>query len=510
MIVELIRKGARYAVIIIRDGGKFYTDREYEITLNGIHYGFTRKTVNCIWGLKPDTRYSVSVGGAKTELCTDSEFVTLDVRKFGAHGDGISDDTVYFQAAIMACPENSRVLVPAGTYKITNIFFKSGVRMELAAGAKLIADNERYSHPIFPGMIEAWDEKSEYNLGTWEGNPLPMFAGIITMLNVENSEIYGEGEVCGGASHNDWWYDEKKMRGAFRPRTVFLSHTKGCALVGIRLSDSPSWTVHPYFSESTDIISLTITNPKDAPNTDGIDVESCKDVRIIGIEFSLGDDCVAIKSGKLYMAKYNGITENVLISNCLMIEGHGAVTLGSEMSSGIRKVLVENCEFFSTDRGLRIKTRRGRGSKAIIDEVNFRNILMDGVMTPFVVNCFYFCDPDGRTEYVQTNEKLPVDERTPYIKRLDFSNICCINTNVAAGYFCGLPERPIESVVMENITVSYAENAVSGLPAMNCSVREMLRRGFYARNVAEFKTRNVVVSGQDGPVYDFDNVNQSV
>ena len=511
MKLELIRKGARYAVIGIDDGGRFYTAKEHTVTVNGEFYRKTNKSINCIWGLKPDEHYVVETDeGQILRFDTEHEFVTLNVRKFGAVGDGVNDDTVFIQAAIAACPPNSRVLVPKGIYKVTNIFLKNDVRIELAQGAVLLADNSRYTHAVFPGMTQSYDGLSEYNLGTWEGNPLPMFAGIITAINVSDAEIYGEGEIDGNASGDNWWFDEKKMRGAFRPRTVFIGYSNYVALVGLKIHDSPSWTVHPYFSENIDIIGTEIVNPMNSPNTDGIDVESCVGVYITGARMTLGDDCIAVKSGKIYMAKYHGITENINISRCLMENGHGAVTLGSEMSSGIKNVIVENCDFVKTDRGLRIKTRRGRGYRGIIGDVIFRNISMDGVLTPFVVNCFYFCDLDGRTEYVQTREKLPVDERTPLIKKLIFSDIKCIGTNYAAAYFIGLPEQKIEEIIMRNISVSYAENAAKGVPAMHCGVEEMCRRGIYANNVKIFKAYNVKLCGNAGGKYEFCDVDSFV
>lgn len=100
-----------------------------------------------------------------------------------------------------------------------------------------------------------------------------------------------------------------------------------------------------------------------------------------------------------------------------MENGHGAVTLGSEMAGGVVNLTVEDCIFRHTDRGLRIKTRRGRGKDAILSNIIFRNLTLDHVMTPLVVNCFYFCDPDGKTTYVQSRDVYPVDDRTPQVKK---------------------------------------------------------------------------------------------
>ena len=92
--------------------------------------------------------------------------------------------------------------------------------------------------------------------------------------------------------------------------------------------------------------------------------------------------------------------ENVIIRNCCLSRGHGGLVIGSEMSGGVKNVTVTQCLMDHTDRGLRVKTRRGRGKYAIIDGLVFRDVVMDGVLAPFVINMFYFCDPDGRSNFM--------------------------------------------------------------------------------------------------------------
>ena len=121
------------------------------------------------------------------------------------------------------------------------------------------------------------------------------------------------------------------MNIAFRPRLFFISGCKNVTLQGVTFCNSPSWTLHPYFSNDLKFIGVTVQNPSDSPNTDGLDPESCKNVEILGVRFSLGDDCIAVKSGKIYMGKkHKTPSENIHIRQCLMENGHGAVTLGSE------------------------------------------------------------------------------------------------------------------------------------------------------------------------------------
>lgn len=517
MKLLLVFKTARCAVIMAEDGSAFEAETPYQVYLNGKKALESRRTVLSLYGLQPDTEYEAKVTrDADTETIrfrTDREFVTINVKEFGAKGDGVQDDTTFLQAAVMACPKDSRVLIPKGTYRLTSLFLKSHIRIELEEGAVLSAFTDRNKFPVFPGMIESWDETEEYNLGTWEGNPLPMFSGILTGIEAEDVVIYGPGLIEGNASDepDNWWYEPKKMRTAFRPRMIFLNRCKNISIQGITVQNSPSWNIHPYFSQDLKFVDLKVLNPKDSPNTDGLDPESCKNVEILGVYFSLGDDCIAIKSGKIYMgSKYRTPSESITIAQCCMRDGHGSITIGSEMAGGVKGLLVKDCRFLHTDRGLRIKTRRGRGKDAVIDQIKFERIYMDHVMTPFVVNCFYFCDPDGYTEYVRTKEKLPVDDRTPEIKSLVFKDIEARNCHVAAAYFYGLPEQKIEEIIMENIHVTYAENPKKDVPAMLEGVEPMSRKGILAKNIGELTIRNVAIEHPDGLLVDLAGVDKMI
>lgn len=504
MEIKVVFLTARCVTVEICDGSIYESRKEKEIYVNGKFYEVTRKVIVSIYGLKPDAEYVIAAKaesgkGAETMVRTLKEFVTLNVKDFGAKGDGIQDDTPFIQAAILSCPWESRVLIPEGTYKITSLFLKSNLRLELAEGAVLSAETDRSRFPILRGLIESYDEKEEYNLGTWEGNPIDCFSSIITGIHVENVEIYGLGVIDGNAGKDNWWRDPKVKRGAFRPRMIFLNHCRNVTVQGIQVQNSPSWNIHPYFSNQLKFVDLSVLNPKNSPNTDGLDPESCRDVEIVGVYFSVGDDCIAVKSGKIYMgSKYKTPSENMVIRQCCMRDGHGSITIGSEMAGGVRNLTVKDCLFLYTDRGLRIKTRRGRGKDAVIDKILFENIRMNHVMTPFVINSFYYCDPDGHSDYVASREELPVDDRTPSIKRLEFSDIKAENCHVAAAYLYGLPEQKIERVEMRRVRVSYAKNAMSGEPAMLDGIEPVSRMGIFAGNIKTLVLEDVEIEGQKG------------
>lgn len=515
--LKLLHVTSRSFTMEICGAGLYRTTAGYEIYVNGVKIQDADTVVTSVYDLKPDHSYEVVAVNTDQNSCgkllvqTKHESVTLNVRQYGAKGDGAWDDTKYIQAAILSCPKDGRVLIPKGVYRMTSLFLKSDVNIELAEGAELRALVDRSQFPVFAGTIPLCDGSGEYNLGTWEGNPLPMYAGIITGVEICNVTIYGKGTINGNASKEDWWENPKQMNGAYRPRLFYINHCKNVSLQGVTLKNSPSWTIHPYFSDDLGFYNVNVLNPSDSPNTDGLDPESCRRVEIAGVKFSLGDDCIAVKAGKIYMGKkWKRPSEDIRIHHCLMENGHGAVTIGSEMAGGVKNLSVEDCVFSHTDRGLRIKTRRGRGKDAILDAIAFRRIDMDHVMTPFVANSFYFCDPDGKTEYVQSRETYPVDDRTPYIKTLIFEDIDAKNCHVAAAYLEGLPEQKIDEIVMRNIKVNYADNPKCDVPAMSNGVTACTRKGIFARNIKKIILDNVEIAGQDGDAVVLESVDEVV
>lgn len=517
MDAKVIFTTARSFVLEVLDKEADYRTKSYDLYIDGEKRLTTDKTILSIYGLTPDTDYQVQVkrGGEASEVFTvhtEYEFVTLNVKDFGAKGDGANDDTPFLQAAIMTVPEHSRVYVPEGTYRFTHLFLKSHMILELAKGAVLLALPDKTKLPILPGRIESYDEKGEYLPATWEGSPLDTYASILTGMYVEDVVICGEGIIDGAADFDNWWNTEKRKNDpAARPRMMFLNHCSDVVIQGVTIRNSPSWNMHPYFSERVRFLDIQIQSPADSHNTDGIDPESCTDVEIAGVHFSVGDDCIAIKSGKMYMGKtYLRPSKNIVVRNCLMERGHGGVTVGSEIAAGVDNILVKNCHFVETDRGLRVKSRRGRGKDSYLTGITFENVLMDGVRSAFVINCFYYCGPDGRSEYVATKEALPVDDRTPRVGKIMIRNVTCRDCHVAGVYFYGLPESMIECVEMENVNISFAENAEPGKAAMMTGCKTGSKKGIFVRNAKRVALKNVVLTGNEGDAMDIEGVEELV
>ena len=516
-MLSVLWQTARAASFLIKDGGLYHSKYDYELLLNGEYHGSADKAVFSLYDLLPETDYCLDLLledrlAASVRFVTDTERFTLDVRSFGAVGDGMADDTAAIQAAILACPHESRVLVPRGRYLTAPLFLRDNLRLELAEGADLLLHPDRRRHPVLPGMLQAWDENGEYNLGTWEGNPLDMHAALINGIGVKDVAIYGPGTLDGQAEQAGWWENAKQKKGlGWRGRMVFLNHCENITVQGLTVRNSPSWNLHPYFSRALRFLDLMIEAPSDSPNTDGLNPESCDDVLAAGIRFSLGDDCVALKSGKLYMGStYKTPCRNIRIAHCLMEKGHGGVTIGSEMAGGARDVTVSHCLMRETDRGLRIKTRRGRGEQGRIDNINFTDVRMEGVETPLVINEFYFCDPDGHSDYVQNREALPVDGRTPSIGAIRFTRVKATGCKLAAAYVLGLPEKKVEMVDISDSSFSFAENVSPASPAMADGAAPCAKRGVIARNVVKLRLQNVVFDGITGEAADTENVDELI
>ena len=462
MNLSLIRSMTRSAVFELENGKCFRPEHPFTVALNGkTIYESCNTNVFSLFSLTPSTSYTVEVDAEgehlKLDFTTEAESFFVDASRYGLVADGETDNTVRLQAALSTCPKGGTVYVPAGRYRTSSLFMKSCTTLYLEKGAVLLGDNDRTHYPILPGVLPSENEVDEYYLTGWEGNPLNSFAGLLNITQVHDVVVTGEGTLDCDAQNGDWWVDPKVKRIAWRPRAVSMVDSENVCLHGITVQNSYSWTIHPIFVKHLDLLNFNINNPYNAPNTDGIDPESCEYIRIIGVNIHVGDDCIAMKASKVFLGmKLKKSCEHTVIRNCLLDKGHGGIVIGSEMSGGVKDMVVTQCLMDHTDRGLRVKTRRGRGNTAVIDGLVFRNVEMRGVKAPFVINMFYFCDPDGHGPYVQCREALPVDEYTPKLGTLTMEDIVATDAQFAGCYFDGLPEQPIEGVSMKNVTITFS------------------------------------------------------
>ncbi len=446
---------------------------------NQMRQGETSLAVPLLHELQPRARYRFEAEGFESvEFDTPSCAGLVDAAEFGLVLDVLPEDfdgarrnAAALREAVAAVPVGGTLRVPAGVWTAFPVKLKSHMTFHLSQGAVLRAPSVRRGWPILPAR-----DASGRMLGSWEGLPADCFAAPLHAVGVKELTIEGQGTLDGSGDRGDWWTWPKETRdGARRPRGLHLVSCSNVQLLGFAIRNAPSWTIHPQGCRRLTAAGLFISAPFDSPNTDGFNPESCRDVTITGVRFSVGDDCIAVKAGK---RGPNGEddhlseTRGVRVSHCLMERGHGGLVIGSEMSGGVHDVSIENCAMVGTDRGLRLKTRRGRGGA--ITDIAMRSVLMDGVETALSANAHYHCDADGHDAWVQSRQPAPVDVGTPVIDGVTIEDVEIRKLAHVAGTFLGLPEAPIRNIKIRRLKiVSFNYEATAAPPVMADGIRPM-------------------------------------
>ena len=276
----------------------------------------------------------------------DPQVAFLNVRQSGAVGDGAASDTRALQGAIDAAAQSGggTVLVPAGKYVTGSLFLRDNITLFLDAGAILLGSENPADYPIARAR--------------WEGVTQDTHAPLVAGERLKNIALVGRGTIDGRGAI--WWQKHRaKTLDAPRPRLISFANSTNVLIEGVTLMNSPAWTINPVRCENVTVDKVTIVNPPDSPNTDGINPDSCRNVHISNCHVDVGDDCVTIKSGiETESPELRAPCENITVTNCTMVHGHGGVVIGSEMSGGVRNVVISNCVFVGTDRGIRLKSRR--------------------------------------------------------------------------------------------------------------------------------------------------------
>jgi len=411
----------------------------------------------------------------------------FNVRAHGAVGDGQTLDSPAIQSAIDSCAAQGggTVYLPSGQYLTGSLFLRNNISLHLDSGATILGSEDPDDYPIIHSR--------------WEGKHQDTYAPLITGQNLNNVSVVGRGTIDGRGSI--WWKAKKDNTLKHpRPRLISFSDCTNVLIEGITAINSPSWTINPVHCQNVNIRGITIINPADSPNTDGINPDSCRLVRISDCYVSVGDDCITIKSGTEHENpdRY-APCRDITITNCTLERGHGGVVIGSEMSGGVKNVVISNCVFIGTDRGIRIKSRRGRGGA--IEDIRVSNLIMDGVLCPFTMNLYYHIGVRGNTD-ISDKSPRSVDDTTPRLRRIHFSHITAREVKHAAGFLYGLAEMPLEDISFTDISISISEEADSGYPEMADDIPSMSQAGFFIRNARHLRLDNVEVTGQVGEAFD--------
>ena len=392
----------------------------------------------------------------------------VDMKQAGAVPDGTTVNTRLINSTIerLAGEGGGTLFFPAGRYLTGPIRLKSNITLELEAGATLLFSTN-------------FDDYLPFVEVRHEGVMMKSFCPLIYATDAENITIKGEGTLDGQGKA--WWdeffkvlidlrdngkrdvnkyqplfekeNDVKKIasetnedwhgtldRRFFRPPFIQPIRCKNVRIEGVKIINSPFWTVNPEFCDNVTVDGVTIHNV-DSPNTDGINPESCRNVHISNCHISVGDDCITIKSGRDLQARNIGAAcENITVTNCTMLSGHGGVVIGSEMSGGVRRVTITNCVFEGTDRGIRLKSTRGRGG--IVEDIRISNIVMKDIKKEALTfNLKYSRMPQE-----------PKSERTPVFRNIHISGVTVVDVNVPI-QIVGLEEAPISDIVLRDIQI---------------------------------------------------------
>ena len=404
----------------------------------------------------------------------------MNIRDYAAFSRNGLDWTEAFQHAIADLKNQGGGIlsVPAGIYPTGSIRLYDDMTPNIESGAVL---RFHQNEAAFPQIALEF-----------EGRAGLVYQACIYAEKAKNVCVTGYGTVDGQGSY--WWKKVFAHELEYpRPYLVCFSECERVVLENVTLTNSPAWTVHPLRCRNVVIRGLNIKNPADSPNTDGIDPNACQDVRISDCTIDVGDDCIAIKSGT-EVTPNRQPCERIIISNCHFLHGHGGVVLGSEMSGKIRNVVVSSCVFYETDRGIRLKTRRGRGG--VVEGIQLNNLIMEKVMCPFVFNMYYFCGADGKMKHVWDKAPYPVTEATPCLRDVSITGVRARGCTACAGFFYGLAEMPVEGVTMRDVIVEMADGP-AGRPAMMEGCPEMRRAGFFLRNAVNVDLTGVKVQGAD-------------
>lgn len=431
---------------------------------------------------------------------------TVNIKDFGAVNGGTVLNTKVFADAIAAVSKKGggKVIIPAGIWLTGPIVLKSNIELHAESGALIKFSTDKSLYPLVETSFEGLNTyrcispiygKNLENVaftgkGVWDGSgevwrqvkkskltdsQWKKFIGSGGVLNEKKdtwypSEVFMKASI--GADQNvrldlKTKEDFEAIHDFLRPVLVSIQNSKRVLFDGPTFQNSPAWNIHPLMVEDLIVRNVSVRNPWFSQNGDGLDVESCKNVLVENSTFDVGDDAICIKSGKDKDGRDRGAPcENVIIRNNIVYHGHGGVTVGSEMSGGVKNLHVSNCSFMGTDVGLRFKSNRGRGG--VVENIYISDIYMTDIPSQAISFDLYYGGKSIAETLAEGGNKIkteivPVDEKTPQFKNITIKNITIAGAYQAV-FLQGLPEMNLENIEISNL-IGKAEKGFSIIDA---------------------------------------------
>ena len=394
----------------------------------------------------------------------DTSGVKLNVKDYGAVGDGVVNNTKSIQLTIDRCHAfgGGEVIVPAGNFLTGAIQLRSNVIVRLEKDAVLTGTPDFNDYPVMQVR--------------WEGKWVQGHTGLIYAVDAENMGIKGPGKITGNHALGGRPTKENPLR---HPALIEPINCKNLVFEDFSTDYYLMWSIHPTYCENLTFRNLTIRST--GGNGDGIDIDSCKNVLIDGCDITTGDDCISLKSGR-GMEGFTLLktTEDVTIRNCKLSDSiFACIGIGSETSGGIRNVTIEHCTFTDTRTyAIYIKSRPGRG--AFIENITAKDLDVSGMQGGFLrINQL--------GSGIQDPDPVPGDVGIPLIRNFSFSDIKVHDVGVLVDGASVHPVKPLDGFVLEN---------VSG----TC------REGTSLANIKNASLKNISVTCVTGPILCIRNV----
>jgi polygalacturonase len=387
--------------------------------------------------------------------------VSLNVRDYGATGDGKTKDTLALQQTIerVSAFGGGDVVVPAGDYLTGALALRSNVTLRIEDGASLLGSPDMADYPF--AQVR------------WEGHWAKGYLGFISATDAENIAIVGPGKIIGSPS-------EKRRNeagtGYRNPALIEFNNCRNVRVEDLYTQQYSMWSIHPVYCEN-----VTFKNVIVKSGADGIDVDSCKHTVIDGCTFETGDDSISLKSGR--GAEGNAIArpcEDVLITNCTLSDaGFANIGIGSETSAGVRNVRIEHCKFISARSfAIFIKTRTGRG--AYIEDISATDLDVSGMRQGFLqISVLGVGKADAESVYG--------DDGIPTLRNFKFTNVRVVDVPMLVDAVNIHPKKPLDGFVLSNVTGT-------------------AKKGIALANIRNAHVSGIKVTGIDGPLFSTVNV----